>query len=658
MFSFPGCRCRSPVAISGTVAWGSPHSDGQSGSGGPICYRMQILNRLFVPFETLVHPFDLPVHPIPDRSVWALVWHFARLFKGVLVAVGVLAIISAGIGLTMVWALAFVVDGVTAQGASGFLNTEATTLIVLVVLFAVIDPVVSFVRGAFMAQTVQVLLPAAMRWQAHKAVEGQDIAFFEDVFAGQVASRIGQVTGAVQRSMMIAMQMVPRVIVSFGGAAVLLAALSPMLAVPVVVWIAANVVLAWFAVPVYAARSRRVAAATSRATGAMTDVYSNIAMVKLFAAEDSEAGAIRGVIGETIDTQHRENRAYVGTDTLVDLLNVALVISIFGTGLWGLVAGFVTLGDFVAAATIARTLSASAGMFIGLGQSVSRAYGTIADAMPIMTTPPLLSDAPGSADLVISEGRIDFQGVTFGYGSARPVVRDLSLHVEPGERVALVGLSGAGKSTLVSLLMRLRDVDEGCVRVDGRDVRDVIQTSLRRQVGVVTQDVGLLHRSIRDNIRYGRPDATDAQVEVAARAAQAMDFIADLRDEKGRTGLDAFVGDRGVKLSGGQRQRVTIARVLLKDAPILVLDEATSALDSEAEAAIQGNLDRLMAGKTTLAIAHRLSTIAAMDRIVVMDAGRIAETGTHQALLARGGLYERLWRRQSGGFLAHDIGSA
>ena len=619
---------------------------------------MPVADILFRPFEGLVRPFALPVCPMPGTSVWALIWHFARLFRGVLAAVGVLSVISAAIGLAVVWALAFVVDGVSAQGASAFLRQEAWTLGVLLVLFAVVDPIVTFVRGAFMAQTVQVLLPAAMRWQAHKAVENQDVAFFEDVFAGQVASRIGQVTGAVQRSMMIAMQMVPRVVVSFGGAAALLAALSPALALPVVVWIALNAVLAWFAVPVYAARSRKVAAATSRATGAMTDVYSNIAMVKLFAAEDSEAGAIRRVIGRTIDTQHAENRAYVSTDTLVHMLNVALVVGIFAVGLWGLVDGFVSLGDFVAAAAIARTLSASSGMFIGLGQSVSRAYGTISDAMPIMTTPPTVRDADDAPDLRVTEGRVRFEGVSFGYGGGTPVVRDLSLDVAPGERVALVGLSGAGKSTLVSLLLRLRDVDAGRVTVDGQDVRGVAQASLRRRIGVVTQDVGLLHRSIRDNIRYGRPDATDAEVEAAAEAAQAMGFIRDLRDDKGRTGLDAYVGDRGVKLSGGQRQRVTIARALLKDAPILVLDEATSALDSEAEAAIQANLDRLMAGKTTIAIAHRLSTIAAMDRIVVMDEGRIVEQGSHADLLARGGLYARLWARQSGGFLLTDRDAA
>ena len=611
-------------------------------------WRVRLANGLFRPFETLLAPLDLPVRPLPDAGPLTLVWHFARMFRGVLLIVGLLSVVSSLIGIAVIWALAFIVDGVAASGAAAFVAEQAWTLAALLLLVAVVDPLVSFVRSAFMSQTVQTLLPAAMRWQGHKAVEGQDVAFFEDIFAGQVASRIGQVVGSVQRQMMLAMQTIPRVSIQLGGSLALMAALAWPLALPVLVWIVANALLARAVVPLYMERSSKVAAATSRATGAMTDVYSNIQLVKLFAAEDAESDAIRGVIKETIATQHRENRAYIVSDSAVQLLNVALTVAIFAIGLWGMVEGFVSVGDFVAAVTVARSLSTSAYAFIGLGQSVTRTLGTIRDAMPVMTSRPAIADRPGAPALRVQRGNIAFEDVEFAYGPQAPAVFDkLNLEIAAGEKVGIVGLSGAGKSTLVGLLLRLRDVDRGAVRIDGADIRDVRQASLRQQIGVVSQDVSLLHRSIADNIRYGVSDANDADVERAARRAHAMDFIGDVRDSAGREGLAAYVGDRGVKLSGGQRQRVSIARVLLKDAPILVLDEATAALDSEAEAAIAENLTRLTAGKTTLAIAHRLSTIAAMDRLVVLDGGAVVEQGSHEALLRADGLYARLWQRQT-----------
>lgn len=615
----------------------------------------RLIDRYFQPFETHFKPLELPVTPLPDKGPLFLVWHFAKMFRWQLVVVSVLAMISSALGLAGIWAIAYVVDGVTGQGPQAFLQTHVWFLTVIFVLFVLVDPVVFLLRQTFAFQTVRILLPAAMRWQAHKAVEAQDLAFFEDTFAGQVASRIAQVTMSVHRQMMLAIETIPYLVIQFGGSFLLLLALAWPLAIPVLIWIGANIVVAWAAIPAYLQRSAKVAAANSRATGAMTDVYSNIAMVKLFAAEDSEAGAIRKVIGETIDTRHNENRSYILTDSSVHFLNVLMVLAVVAIGFWGMSGGWVSIGDFVAGLTVTRSLSAASSSFIGVGQSVTSTLGTIKDAMPIMTSRPEITDKRDAVDLTVDTGEISFDQVSFAYQEDRqPVLEDFNLRISAGERVGLVGLSGAGKSTVISLLMRLRDVSAGTISIDGQDVRDVTQVSLRSQIGVVTQDISLLNRSIRDNIRYGKPEASDAEILQAARAAEALNFIEDQKDSKGRQGLDAHVGDRGVKLSGGQRQRITIARVLLKDAPILILDEATSALDSEAELAIQQNLARMMEGRTTLAVAHRLSTIAAMDRLVVMDKGKIIEEGSHRELLTRGGLYATLWERQSGGFLAFD----
>ncbi|MCX2723462.1 ABC transporter ATP-binding protein [Roseibium salinum] len=613
----------------------------------------RLIEGYFRPFEVHLKPLDLPVTPLPDKGPLHLVWHFAKMFRSQLVIVSVLAMISAGLGLAGIWAIAYIVDGVTAEGVQAFLQANVPFLAAIFVLFVILDPLAFLLRQTFAFQTVRILLPAAMRWQAHKAVEAQDMAFFEDTFAGQVATRIAQVTMSVHRQMMLAIETIPYLVIQFGGSFVLLLALAWPLAIPVVVWIGANILVAWAAIPAYLQRSAKVAAANSRATGAMTDVYSNIAMVKLFAAEDTEAGAIRKVIGETIDTRHSENRSYILTDSSVYFLNVLMILAVISIGFWGMAGGWVTIGDFVAGITVTRSLAHASASFINVGQSITSTLGTITDAMPIMTSRPEITDRANASELKVTSGAIRFENVSFAYQKDRkPVLENFSLTIEPGERVGLVGLSGAGKSTVISLLMRLRDVSGGRITIDGQDIRDVTQGSLRSRIGVVTQDISLLNRSIRDNIRYGKPDASDEEIHEIARAAQALDFIGEQRDSKGRTGLDAHVGDRGVKLSGGQRQRITIARVLLKDAPILILDEATSALDSEAELAIQQNLARIMEGRTTLAVAHRLSTIAAMDRLVVMDGGRIVEEGTHQELLDGGGLYAALWERQSGGFLA------
>lgn len=439
------------------------------------------------------------------------------------------------------------------------------------------------------------------------------------------------------------------------GSVILLSALSWLLALPVVVWIGLNVALAIKMAPVFVERSRSTAKQRSLVAGAITDLYTNMQMIKQFAAEDSEAGAVRRIIHKAVQTQYREQRIYRTSELIVVALNMALWLAMLSVGFSGLVNGFITVGEFVGAVYILQRLSGHTFTFLQMGQQIFQAIGTIKDAMPVLTTPSTIIDRPDATELTVRQGEIRFKNVHFEYKSGKPVIDNLSLTIRPGEKVALVGLSGAGKTTLVSLLLRFYDIGEGGILIDGQDIRSIRQTSLRRNIGVIAQDVALLHRSVGDNIRYGRPEATQGDIEKAAKMASADAFIADLADGEGRRGYDAFVGDRGIKLSGGQRQRVAIARALLKDAPILVLDEATSALDSESEAAIKEKLDIVMEGKTVIAIAHRLSTIASMDRIIVLDQGRIVQEGKLDEMVERDGLFARLWKRQVGGFIPEVI---
>ncbi len=431
-----------------------------------------------------------------------------------------------------------------------------------------------------------------------------------------MASRLNQVANAVQQQILIAFQTAPRFLLQIVGSVLLLFTLSWQLAVPVVIWVVVNVLFTMKVVPDFTERARRSAKQNSLVSGAMTDIYGNIQMVKQFAAEDSEAGALRKIMSKAVATLHHEQRIYRTTELVVISLNMLLWLAMLGIGFWGLFDSSLTVGDFVATVYILQRLSANSFTFLQMGQQVFKALGRIKDAMPVMTTPPTVTDRQGATKLVVQHGEIRFENVRFAYKSNRPVIDGLSLTVHPGEKVGLIGLSGAGKTTLVSLLLRFYDIQEGSIEIDGQDIRAVSQASLRRNIGVIAQDVALLHRSVGDNIRYGRPEASQTEIEQAARAAQADAFIAELTDGEGRKAYEAFAGDRGIKLSGGQRQRVSIARVLLKNAPILILDEATSALDSEAEAAIQEKLNLLMEGKTVIAIAHRLSTIVRMDRII------------------------------------------
>jgi ATP-binding cassette subfamily B protein/ATP-binding cassette subfamily B multidrug efflux pump len=612
---------------------------------------MSLSDTIYRPFENLIRPLDIPYRPMPSTGPFAVLLHFISMFRGVLLLLAVSAMAMEAINLSIVWGLSVIVDGVTQQGASAFLEAEWPLMTVLGLLIFPAMPIVSFLLNTLQSHTLGIGMPAAIQWQGHKAVERQDLAFFHELFAGQVASRLQQVSSAVQQQIIAAFQTIPRFLLQMAGSVVLLCALSWQLALPVMIWIALNVAYAVKTVPTFAARSRRTAKQRSLVAGAITDLYSNMQMIKQFAAEDSEAGTIRRTIQTSVQMQQSEQRIYRTSELVVVVLNTALWLSMLTIGFSGLVKEFLSVGQFVGAVYILQRLSTQIFVFLQMGQQIFQAVGTIKDAMPVMTTPPTILDRQSAGALVVNRGEIRFQDVGFGYTTGRPVIKNLSLTIGPREKVGLVGLSGAGKSTLISLLLRFYDIQDGAILVDGQDIRAVTQGSLRRNIGVIAQDVALLHRSVRDNIRYGRPEATLQDIEEAARTARADAFINDLSDGEGRKAYEAFVGDRGVKLSGGQRQRVAIARVLLKDAPILVLDEATSALDSESEAAIQERLGGVMDGKTVIAIAHRLSTIAMMDRIVVLDQGRIVEEGRPEDLLKQDGLFARLWKRQTAGFI-------
>lgn len=616
---------------------------------------MSISDTIYRPFETLIQPLDIPYQPLPAKGPVVVLLHFIRMFRGILLVLALSTMAIEAMNLTIIWGLSVIVDGVTQQGASAFLHNEWLLLTLLGLMLFPAIPIGSFFVNTLNSHTLGIGMPAAIQWQGHKAVERQDLAFVHDLYAGQVASRLQQVASAVQQQIISAFQSIPRFVMQMAGSVILLSALSWQLALPTIVWITLNVLLAVRLAPVFTERSRRSAKRRSLISGAITDLYSNMQMVKQFAAEDSEAGAIRGIIAKAINAQQSEQRIYRTSEVIVVVLNMMHWLAILSIGFTGLVDGFVTIGEFTAAVYVLSRLSAHTFTFLQMGQQIFQAVGTIKDAMPVMTTPPTITDRPDAAELTIRHGEIRFENVRFAYKTGKPVIDDLSLTIRPGEKVGLVGLSGAGKTTLANLLLRFYDIQDGAILIDDKDIRSVTQSSLRRVIGVIAQDVSLLHRSVGDNIRYGRPEASAQEVEDVAKMAAADTFITELSDSDGRKGYDAYVGDRGIKLSGGQRQRVAIARVLLKNAPILILDEATSALDSESEAAIQEKLDLVMQGKTVIAIAHRLSTISSMDRIVVLDNGRIIEEGPPGELIETNGLFARLWQRQTGGFIPDDI---
>ncbi len=605
-------------------------------------------------FETRLDPFPDAPPTQPPATLYAFCRHFTRGAEPWLL---LMAVTSAAFALGEVALYAYVgklVDRMGALGVTRFLAEEGPRLWWMGALVLVLLPLLVFLNSAVQHQSLLGNFPMRIRWNVHRYLLRQSMGYFQDEFAGRIATKLMQTSLAVRETVVKLFDIGNYVLVYVGGTLVVAASADWRLMLPFLGWLACyGLLMAWF-VPRMGAVSQAQADARSQMTGRIVDSYTNIATVKLFSHSQREQAYAREAMAGFLHPVYRQMRLATIAYSLLYALNMALLFAVaaVGIGLW--LHGHASAGALAVALALALRFLGMSHWIMWELSALFENIGTVHDGISSIALPPTVDDAPDAPVLPQVRGDVRFENVAFHYGKGSGVIEHLDLHIAPGEKIGVVGRSGAGKSTLVNLLLRFHDVEAGRITIDGIDVASVQQDSLRAQIGVVTQDTSLLHRSVRENILYGRPDASEAELLEAARQANADGFIAELVDSQGRRGLDAQVGERGVKLSGGQRQRIAIARVLLKNAPILVLDEATSALDSEVEAVIQENLYRLMQGKTVIAIAHRLSTIAAMDRLVVMDAGRIVETGTHEELLARGGLYAQLWKRQSGGFLELD----
>ncbi|MDF1609699.1 ABC transporter ATP-binding protein [Hoeflea sp. YIM 152468] len=609
-------------------------------------------------FEGWIDPFVQRSTYRPPRSTAHFLWHYVSQARGAFAAMlalgGLVALLEAAL-FYFVGRLVDVLDAADPDaGWDGLIASHGQTLAFMLFVVVLARFVVVTVAALVEEQTVVPGFYNMVRWQAHAHVSRQNLAFFQNDFTGRIVTKVwssGQATGDFMVSLL---QVVWFIMIYTATTMALVAQLDWRLSALVLVWIVVFGFLARFFVPRIRRHARASAEASAMLSGRITDSYSNIQTLKLYAREADNDRYIREGFDQFIAAILPFTRHLTGVRAALAALSgmMIAVIAGFSINLW--LAGAISVGSVAFTLSLVLRLNMLLGRMMTQLNSLMRNLGTVQNSADLVARPIGLSDREGAGALKVTNASIRFERVSFGYGSKLPVIDDLSLSIGPGEKLGLVGRSGAGKSTFVNLLLRFYDLESGRIEIDGQNIADVSQESLRQAIGMVTQDTSLLHRSIRENIVFGRPDADDAEILEAARRAEALDFIQGLSDQRGRSGLDAHVGDRGVKLSGGQRQRIAIARVMLKNAPILVLDEATSALDSEVEAAIQANLDELMRGKTVIAIAHRLSTIARMDRLVVMDNGRILELGSHAQLIARGGLYADLWARQSGGFIGVD----
>ncbi|EPA8365795.1 ABC transporter ATP-binding protein [Vibrio fluvialis] len=609
---------------------------------------------MYKKFESFTQAFPQDEPQRPPNTLWAFCRHYTKGYEKPLMVMALLSTTIAIIEVSLFGFMGQLVDWLSTSNPETFLEENRHTLIGLSLLLLVGMPILVSIYSLLIHQTMLGNYPMSIRWLAHRYLLKQSLSFYQDEFAGRIATKVMQTALSVRETVMKTLDVFVYVAVYFTAMVVMLAQADWRLMIPMLLWLAAYIMIQIRFVPKLKKVSAEQADARSMMTGRIVDSYTNIATVKLFSHSRRETEYAEEGMEGFLDTVYRQMRLVTGFNIWVEISNYILVFTIAAMSIYLWMTSAITVGAIAIAISLALRINGMSKWIMWEVGGLFENMGTVVDGMHMLSKPIAIQDKPNAKALQVSQGGIEFDDVSFHYGENKGVIDHLNLTIKPGEKVGVVGRSGAGKSTLVNLLLRFHDVESGSIRIDGQDISAVTQDSLRSEIGMVTQDTSLLHRSIRDNILYSNPTASEDDLLRATQQAHAHEFIENLTDPFGNVGYDAQVGERGVKLSGGQRQRIAISRVLLKDAPLLVLDEATSALDSEVEAAIQESLNELMQGKTVIAIAHRLSTIAAMDRLIVLDKGQIVEQGTHQQLIDHNGIYAHLWAHQTGGFIGCD----